>query len=493
MSSLSNQSRRLTAMVATLALLSACGGGSGSISSGGGGTGSAPTPTPSGTCSLSARQNWAAGVLNEWYLFPETLPANPNPAPYATVQDYIDALTATARSQNKDRHFTYLTSIAEENAYYASGSSAGFGIRLAIDASGRLFIGEAFEGAPALAAGIDRGTEILAIGTSPSTLRNVSEIYAAEGSAGINAALGESTVGLSRTLRFRTAAGTTNTVTVTKAEYELTPVSSRYGAKIIDDGGRRVGYVNLRTFINPAESPLRSAFANFRAQGITEVIIDLRYNGGGLVSIAELVNNLLARDKTSSQVANYTKFRSSKSSNNETTYFAPQPQSIAPTRIAFIGTGGSASASELVMNTFIPYLGSRAALVGTNTYGKPVGQIAIDRSACDDRLRVVAFATENSAHQGAYYNGLANFMGATCQAPDDISRQLGDPAEASTRAALDFLAGRACTPISAAGGATASADGPGPQSTRLTSSRDRLELVRPERPTTPQREVPGLY
>ncbi|QDX28338.1 peptidase S41 [Sphingomonas suaedae] len=480
-------------MVATLALLSACGGGSGSISSGGGGTGSAPTPTPSGTCSLNARQTWAASVLNEWYLFPETLPASLSPTPYASVQDYIDALTATARSQSKDRYFTYITSIAEENAYYSSGSSAGFGIRLALDSAGRLFISEAFEGAPALAAGIDRGTEILAIGTSTSTLRDVSDIVATEGSAGINAALGESTVGLSRALRFRSTGGTVSTVTIAKAEYELTPVSSRYGAKVIDDGGRKVGYVNLRTFINPAESPLRSAFADFRAQGITEVIIDLRYNGGGLVSIAELVNNLLARDKTGSQVANYTTFRSSKSSNNETTYFAAQSQSIAPTRIAFIGTGGSASASELVMNTFIPYLGNRSALIGTNTYGKPVGQIAIDRAACDDRLRVVAFATENSAHQGAYYTGLADFMGATCQAADDISRPMGDPAEASTRAALDFLAGRACTPISAVAGSAASANGPGPQNERVAISRDRLELVRPERPTTPQREVPGLY
>jgi len=487
--------RRLTAMTAILTLLSGCGGGGGTGSvggGGGGGTGVTPTPSPSGTCSLRSRQDWVAAQMNEWYLFPDTLPSGLNPAAYATVQDYIDALTATARSQRKDRYFTYITSIAEENAYYNSGSSAGYGFRLALDASNRLLITEAFEGAPALTAGIDRGTEILAIGTSTSNLRTVAAILASEGTAGLNNALGTAAVGTTRVFQIRDAAGTRN-VTVAMADYSLTPVSSRYGAKVIDDGGKKVGYINLRTFINTAETPLRNAFATFRAQGITEVIIDLRYNGGGLISIADLVNNLLGADKSTSTVANFVTFRASKASNNETTYFAPQPQSITPTRVAFIGTGGSASASELVMNTFIPYLGNRSALVGTNTYGKPVGQIAIDRAACDDRLRVIAFALENANHQGAYYDGLAGFMGATCRASDDISRPLGDPAEASTRAALDFLAGRSCTAIAATASTPTSDTGLAPQADRVRLEGRPMELLMPDRPTTPQREVPGLF
>lgn len=483
----------MTAMTAIIALLSACGGaGTGVVGGGGGGGSSGVTPSPSpstGTCSLRSRQDWVAAQMNEWYLFPDTLPSGLNPAAYGDVQSYLDALTATARSQRKDRFFTYITSIKEEEAYYNSGSSAGYGFRLALDGSNRLVITESFEGAPALTAGIDRGTEILAIGTSASTLRTVASILVSDGTAGLNAALGTAAAGTTRTFQIRDTAGT-RTVNVTMADYSLAPVSTRYGAKVIDDGGKKVGYINLRTFINTAETPLRTAFANFRSQGITEIIIDLRYNGGGLVAVADLVNNLLGADKTTSTVANYVSFRPSKSTQNQTTYFAPQPQSIAPTRIAFIGTGGSASASELVMNTFIPYLGNRSALIGTNTYGKPVGQIAIDQAACDDRLRVIAFALENANHQGAYYDGLAGFMGATCRASDDISRPLGDPAEASTRAALDFLAGRTCTPISAS--ASASAPGLSPQAARERVEAP-MELLTPSRPTTPQREVPGAF
>ena len=469
------------------AMLSACGGGGG----GGGGSGDVavvPPPTTGGAstggCSLGERQNWVLAQMREWYLFPETLPATINAASYSTLSDFLDALTATARAQRRDRFFTYVTSIAQENAFYASGSSAGLGVRLSTDnAQRRLFIAEAFEGAPALNVGIDRGTEILAIGTSASDLRTVTSIMTSDPANGITNALGPSTVGTTRLLRVRDVSGATRDVSVTKAEYDITPVSSRYGARIIDDGGKKVGYVNLRTFIDPADPALRSAFSQFRTAGVTQVIVDLRYNGGGLVRVAEVFNNLLRGDRTSADVQSYTVFRPEKAAENSTSRFSPQPQSIAAMKIAFIGTGGSASASELVMNAQIPYLRANAGLIGTNTYGKPVGQIALDRAQCDDRLRVIAFATQNADRQGDYYDGLASKFNATCQAADDITHQLGDPQETSVRTALDFLAGRACTPI----GTTATA-----QSATDTSGGKR-ELVMPERASTAQREVPGLF
>ena len=475
--------------VAAVALLGSCGGDSGGGSNGAvGGTAATPAPTPSPSpgptvaagCSLAERQAWAKAQLDEWYLFPESLATGVNPGAYASVDAYIDALTAPARAQSKDRYFTYLTSIASENAYYSSGASAGFGVRLSYDFVGRqLFVAEAFEGAPALAAGIDRGTRILAIGTDVPSLRDVTGLLANGNGDAVVDALGPSTVGTTRLLRVADATqpGGYRDVVVAKADYALLPVSTRYGYKIIDDDGRRVGYVNLRTFITTADDQLRTAFAAFRQQGVTEVIVDLRYNGGGLVSTAELFSDLLGGNRSSSDVQSYTTFRPSKASNNETRFFSPKNQSIASTKIAFIGTGGTASASEYVINAFVPYLHANAALVGTNTYGKPVGQIPLDKAACDDRLRVVAFALQNAARQGDYYTGLAPKVEATCQAADDLSHPLGDPAEGSTRAALDFLAGRSCTKIA----------------TTATAQRAGRVLLTPARPDTMQREVPGSF
>lgn len=457
--------------------LAACGGGGNSNNSTGG-TGVTP---PVAGCSLAERKQWTLGIINEWYLFPSLLDTSVNPASFSTVQDYIDALVAPARAQSKDRFFTYITSKSEEEALINSGSSAGFGIRLGYDTvNNRVFVIEAFEGAPGLAAGLDRGTEILAIGTNASNLQLVSTLMASGGPQAVIDALGPSTAGLARLIRFQSVGGAVTEQSITKADYALDPVSNRYGVKILNDGAKRIGYLNLRTFIvASADADLRAAFQQFRDQGVTELIVDLRYNGGGLVSIAELMGDLMGAGHVG-EVFSRTELRASKAAQNSTTLFSAQPQSIAPTKVAFIGRGGTASASELVINSMIPYLGNNMALVGANTFGKPVGQFGFDKDACDDRLRVMAFKTNNADGQGEYFTGLASVVPNTCAAGDDIFTQLGEPGEASIAAALDFLGGRSCTAFAKA--------------IKRTGARAvEREVLQPRRPNAAQYRIPGLF
>ncbi|TCP35773.1 S41 family peptidase [Sphingomonas sp. BK235] len=481
---------RWVGVLALAAMLAGCGGDNDQMTAG---SGSAATPAPSAgggsagggavaACTLRARQDWVLAALNEWYLFPDLLASGVNPSSYTDLGSYVDALTAPARAQNRDRFFTYVTSAAQETAYYTSGQTAGLGLRLSFDSRNRLMVTEAFEGAPALAAGIDRGTQILAVGTSATALRDISDIVAQRDDAALDAAFGDTAAGAARVLRVSDAAGT-RVVTLATADYALSPLSTRYGAKVIDDGGRRVGYVNLRTFISSADDQLRAAFATFRAQGVTDLVIDLRYNGGGLLSTAEVFTDLLGAARSTSDVQAYTSYRASKSSRDRIRYFQQEAQAIAPRRVAFIGTGQTASASEYVINALIPYLHAQVALVGSNTYGKPVGQIALDNPSCtDDRLRAIAFALQNSARQGDYYSGLATKVEASCQASDDLTHALGDPAETSTRAALDFVAGRSCTPITSSA-ATRSAGLLAPATQPLRASH----------PNAAQRDQPGLF
>jgi hypothetical protein len=475
---------RAAPLVASALLLAAC-GGSGGVTGGGGaggGSGGGQVAPPAGTdCSLRARQDWAFQQVSEWYLFPETLPASLDPSGFSSVDTYVDALTATARAQGKDRFFTHLASIAEEEAFFSTGQTAAFGIRIQTDTvARRLWVADAFEGAPALAAGLDRGTEILAIGESETELRSVADLIAAGGADAVSDAFGPSTAGIARALQVRDAAGT-RVVRLVKARFDIPPVSPRFGVRLIDVGGRRVGYLNLRTFIDTADPALRQAFAQFRAAGVSEIVIDLRYNGGGLVDIAELAGDLLGANRAAGDVFSLTSYRPSKAQFDATRRFRPQPQSVAPVRLAFITTSASASASEMVVNGMLPWLRGEVVLVGADSFGKPVGQIARDRSACDDRLRIVAFATRNADRQGEYFNGLASSVGRTCAAPDELARAMGDAQEGSTRAALDALAGGQCTPIGQVSRAQSLGEG------------GRRTLLSPSRPSVVQREVPGSF
>jgi len=468
-----------TGLTATLAIsLAACGGGGSSNTSGnGGGTGG------TATCAISNQIGFADDVLNEWYLFPNLLDNTVNAANFTSVQDFLNARVAPARAQSRDKGFTFATSIAEENALINSGSSAGFGIRLSYDtANDRVFLLETFENAPGFQAGMDRGTELLAIGTTSGNLQTIASLMATGGPQAVIDALGPSGAGVARVIRFAQVDGTVIEANITKAEFSLDPISDRYGASVINDGGKNVGYLNLRTFIiEDTPSQLRDAFQLFNANGVTELIIDLRYNGGGLVSVSEVFGDLLGEGRVG-QLWSQTVLRQSKSSENSNEFFENEANALQASKIAFITTGNSASASELVINSMLPYLNADSvALIGSNTSGKPVGQFGFDFDACDLRIRAVTFQTLNANDQGEYFDGLAGTVPNTCRATDDISNPLGDVNETSVSTALDFLAGRTCTAISGKGDDT------------LAQRGRELQALRPAQPSAAQYEIPGLF
>ena len=242
-----------------------------------------------------------------------------------------------------------------------------------------------------------------------------------------------------------------------------------------------VGYIHLRTFISTAETPLRDAFAQFRAQGIDYIIVDFRSNGGGLVSVAEFDRRPEWQESRRGATCSRTCASTRRSpSNDSVRRFAAQRNRSRPVRIAFITNGGTASASELVINAMKSW--TEIAIVGDDTYGKPVGQLAFDMAGCDLRLRLIGFKVTNANEEGDYFDGLASTLAFACRATDDLSRIPGDPAEDSTAEALQLARHGACGQIIMGTG------GPGLQMTRPPA---RLPL--PRAPTTAQAYLPGLF
>ncbi|MAF29938.1 MAG: peptidase S41 [Croceicoccus sp.] len=471
--------------LAMVLAVTGCGGGSGE--SNGTPVVVSPSPTPSSSptptssnCSLSARQDWARSVLSEWYLFPDLIDSDVRKSDYNDLQSYIDALVAPAYQQEKDRGWTYLTSIEEEEAYYSSGSTQGFGMLLVFeDSINRLRVREAFENAPAFAAGIDRGTEILAAGRTAESMKLIADMNNDEL---IDALLPDD--GSSRVIRFMTREPVAGEYTFKKpippADYNIEPLSPRYGYRVFSDRFGKTGYIHLRSFIGPAEDSLREAFRDMGEQGVDRIMIDVRYNGGGLVRTANILADLMNKGREG-QLWSRLELRNSKSANNEDFLFGVEAHALSPDKIAFIATDSSASASELIMNGQIPYSGGDTVLVGTNTYGKPVGQYAFDLEACDDRLRVVTFRTVNADGNADYFGGMASAMPNTCAARDNLDYPLGSLLETLVLDAQAWLNYGTCYPP-----ITATA---GTQATRSV----RRKVPMPKQPNIAQIETPGLF
>ncbi len=197
------------------------------------------------------------------------------------------------------------------------------------------------------------------------------------------------------------------------------------------------------------------------------------------MSVAELVGDLNGRTQSAADIFSNMRFNPAKASNDTIRRFIAQPESVAPVRIAFITTAGTASASELVINAMKPWV--EVAIVGEDTFGKPVGQFAFDLNGCDLRLRLIAFKVTNANDEGDYFDGLASTLAFACAAADDYSRTPGDPAENSTAEALNWLGTGAC-------GQVLSSAAPGP---RLARPSARIPM--PSAPTPAQALLPGLF
>ncbi len=450
-------------------------------------------------CTPENQKANALALMRSWYLYPDLIdgsiaPSNPT---YATVDDYLWALTAPARAAGKDRGWTYATTYAATQQYYDQGTTVGFGVGF-LQRGTQVFVSQVYPSSAAFDAGFARGDEILAVGDTETSLVDVPTLLSG---SGFGSALGPSTAGVTRSFQVMPSGGTTAVLrTMTKRTYSLDPVPE--GWTVLQQPSGPVGYVALRTFIYTAQTPLEDVFAQFKQAGVQDVIVDLRYNGGGAVDIAQLLANLLAADRAPTDVMFHMQYNASQSRWNQTVSFAPPSQSIpaaptAPARVAFITTGSTASASEIVPNVLEPYRTGEIALVGATTYGKPVGQEGFALYQCDLAIYLIAFAVTNAENEGGYYQGLPdvppgggtpNFSGPLCQAADDLTHATSDPAEASTAAALQWIATGTCPPPPAPAaklsGRSAALEAAGPVPDAYPS---------PVAPDPAQRNVRGLF
>ena len=311
-----------------------------------------------------------------------------------------------------------------------------------------------YPGSPAAREGIKRGDKIINI-NGRTNLSYDGPKYGDESSNNLNFVINAYSNSKAINMILDRHDGSTLTINnLATGNYTVNPVLKDTVYNL--GAGKKVGYMVFNTFtsVENAGPQLDAAFNKF--SGITDLIVDLRYNGGGYVETAEYLDNLIVPPSNSGKLM-YTYYYNKQLQNDIhpllSTQFDIKPGDFKPennqvpfakkgslnlTRVFFIMTGNTASASELTINNLRPHMAVQ--FIGSQSYGKPVGFFAININKY--QLYTPEFSTENSANQGGYYDGfmpgqLPDYPGV--KASDDETTDFGDVKEGLLSRALGYI------------------------------------------------------
>jgi carboxyl-terminal processing protease len=299
-------------------------------------------------------------------------------------------------------------------------SNGDFGLNVFFRVEGDLRVKLVERLAPAGLAGIERGWRITKInGNTNITTSNASFI--------VNSVYYSN----SSTFTFVKPDGTSVDITLTAAHYPQQPV---YLDTVYNISSKTIGYMVFNSFLGDTSS----IFSNFQkvmnyfsSQNVTDLVIDLRYNGGGYVSVQEKLADYLAPASTNGSLM-MTETFNDKHQNYNTSLHFNKIGPLNPNHILFIVSQATASASELLINNLKPHMDVK--IIGpTNTDGKPVGFFPI--SVGDWYIFPISFRSVNSSGVGNYFNGLTvdNLVA------DGLDKNWGDPTEASLARAIKYI------------------------------------------------------
>ena len=225
-------------------------------------------------------------------------------------------------------------------------------------------------------------------------------------------------------------------VSLKPKEYTFKVVQS----KVLTQDSKKIGYLRYDSFTGTSVAEFEKAFTTFKNTNIDELVIDLRYNGGGSVAVAStLLENIT--NAYPGQRQGYLDWNDNYKNRNESFYFTDEPDAndLNMKRVFFLVTKGSASASELVISALKPYLGETNIItIGTNTHGKNVGMSG--KTYGSNYYFIINFFVRNNANQTTSFEGII----PTCSAIDDISHSMGDTNETILSTALYYIQNNKC-------------------------------------------------
>lgn len=400
------------------------------------------------------------GEVNEWilvnmrnsYYWNDKLPTSPDTLqkPGAFFQSILNTYDATTNPTG-DR-FSWIQESAAELQASLNGETKTDGLEFKLyqrTASSNDVVGKVLfvqKNSPAEKAGLNRGDIFHQIDGQSLTLTN----YAALAYSDTDT----KTYTLAR-VEGTTIVNTTTTRQTTAVVYQANPV---FLDSVYTIRGKTIGYFVYNQFATGPTGPndhtydnaVDNVFARFKARGVTDLVLDFRYNPGGYVSSATNLASLIGKGINASKVFYRKEYNSLLTPELERLYgknwfngyFADKTGNVGGTlqSLVVLTTNGTASASELVINGLKPYMA--VSTVGTTSRGKNVGSITITdtRGRIKWGMQPIVTKSFNALGQSDYSGGFAPTVEVK-EYSNEVWKQLGDVNESLLSAAIARITG----------------------------------------------------
>ena len=376
-----------------------------------------------GTSTVADRlKDSALAFSKDIYLWYTQIPASFNARSYAELDKLMIGLrqysTEPGFTQPVDRWSFAIKQTEWDNI--SSGIAGDFGITVFFMAPGDLRVKSVEKESPAGKAGVLRGWRVTKVdGNTDITSANadflVAKIYNSS----------------STSFGFQKPDNTTVDITLTSATYKENPI---FLDSVYTVGTKRIGYLSYNSFLGDTAktySEFQRIFTRFASADVNDVIVDLRYNGGGYVTVQNKLANYLVNAAGNGGIMMKQQYNDKYTQYNESTVFK-KIGTLNLNRVFFIVSNNSASASELLINNLKPYM--EVKLIGpSKTYGKPVGYFNIPVG--DWYIFPVSFRTTNKNGEGSYFNGFP----LDAQVADGLDKDWGDLNESALAAAVKYI------------------------------------------------------
>ncbi|MBI3728167.1 MAG: DUF4214 domain-containing protein [Burkholderiales bacterium] len=376
-------------------------------------------------CTPSGEKSWVRAHLDDVYLWYRDI-VNVPATNYSTPTSYFDALIV----KSKDR-FSFTSEQGSIDDYFQSGEDVSYGYSLVREGS-KIRVRYVQPGSPADIAQLKRGTTLVSVDNT--------DLGGSLSDAQYNALFPPKT----ETHSFRvqdTNASTSRNISMTSTTVTTAPVLQD---QILNVNGKKIGYMVFTDHIRTAESPLVTSMRKFQTARVDDLVLDLRYNGGGYLYIANELAAMIAGTKVVNKVFEQLQFNDKHTdlTADNVSYFYDTdsnnralPQLNLP-RVFIVTGSGTCSASESIINGLKPFM--QVILVGDTTCGKPYGFVQTNN--CNTAYFAIQFAGVNAAGQGDFTNGFTPL----CKASDDLNHELGNQSETRLSAALTYASTGSC-------------------------------------------------